>query len=117
MVKNYDESVEIDHNLSWPYIRGHPYMILIIGSSGWGKTNVLLNLIKHQQSDIDKIYLYVKNIFESRYQLLIIWKLKKSKSILWIFTFTFGDVYGYLGYNPSKKNINSVWSYDSKYES
>ena len=35
------------------------------------KTNVLLKLIKHQQPDIDKIYLYVKDQFQSKYQLLI----------------------------------------------
>ena len=35
------------------------------------KTNVLLNLIKHQQPDLDKICLYVKNPFESKYQLLL----------------------------------------------
>ena len=45
--------------------------ILIIGGSESGKTNVLLNLIKHQQSDIYKIYLYVKDPFESKYQLFI----------------------------------------------
>ena len=49
----------------------HPYRILIIGGSGSGKTNVLLNLIKHQQPDIEKIYLYIKDSFESKYQLLI----------------------------------------------
>ena len=32
---------------------------------------MLLNLIKHQQPDIDKIYLYVKDPFKSKYQLLI----------------------------------------------
>ena len=32
---------------------------------------MLLNLIKHQRPDIDKIYLYVKDPFESKYQLLI----------------------------------------------
>ena len=32
---------------------------------------MLLNLIKHQGSDIDKIYLYVEDPFESKYQLLI----------------------------------------------
>ena len=68
-MKNY--SVEINHNLNWPYIPGHPYRILIIGGSGSEKTNVLLNLIKHQQPDIDKIYLYVKDPFESKNQLLI----------------------------------------------
>ena len=36
-----------------PYIPDHPYRILIIGGSGSGKTNTLLNLIK-EQKDIDK---------------------------------------------------------------
>ena len=45
-MKNYDQSVEINHNPNWPYIPDHPYRILIIGSSGSGKANVLLNLIK-----------------------------------------------------------------------
>ena len=45
-MKNYDESVEINHNPNWPYIPGCPYRILIIGGLGSGKTNVLLNLIK-----------------------------------------------------------------------
>ena len=70
-MKNYDQSVEINHNPNWHYITDHPYKILIIGSSGSGKTNVLLTLIKHQRPDIDKIYLYVKDPFESKYQLLI----------------------------------------------
>ena len=47
MIKNYDQSVEINHNLNWPYIPDHPYRILITGGAGSGKTNVLLNLIKH----------------------------------------------------------------------
>lgn len=34
------------------------------------KTNALLNLII-QQSDNDKVYLYVKNIFETKFELLI----------------------------------------------
>ena len=44
------------HNKNWPYIPDHPYRILIIGGSGSGKTNLLLNLIENQP-DIDKIYL------------------------------------------------------------
>ena len=44
MIKNYDESVKINHNPNWPHIPDHPYRILIIASSGSGKTNVLLNL-------------------------------------------------------------------------
>ena len=30
-MKNYDQSVEKNHNLNWPYIPYHPYRILIIG--------------------------------------------------------------------------------------
>ena len=45
------------HNKKWPYIPDHPHRILIIGGSGSGNRNTLLNLIK-EQNDIDKIYLY-----------------------------------------------------------
>ena len=44
--------------------------ILIIGGSGSGKTNTLLNLIENQP-DIDKIYLYAKDPYESRYHYLV----------------------------------------------
>ena len=71
MMLNYDQSVEINNNPNWPYIPDHPYRILIIGGPGLGKTNVLLNLIKHQRPFIDKIYLYLKDQFEAKYQLLI----------------------------------------------
>ena len=41
-----------------------------IKGSGSGKTNLLLNLIENQP-DIDKIYLYAKDPYESKYQYLI----------------------------------------------
>ena len=66
VMKNYDESVEINHNPDWPNIPDHLYRILIIGGSGSAKTNVLLDLIKHQWPDIDKIYLNVKDPVESK---------------------------------------------------
>ena len=50
-----------DHNLKRPCIPDHHYRILIIGGSESGKTNTLLNLIS-QQDDIDKIYLYAKDL-------------------------------------------------------
>ena len=50
-----------EHNKKWPFIPDHPYRILIIGGSGSRKTNALLNLIK-EQDDIDKIYLYAKEL-------------------------------------------------------
>ena len=82
MMKNHDQSVEINHNLNWSYILDHPYRILVIGGSGSGKTNVLLNVIKHQRPDIDKIYLYAKNLIESKYQLLINGRQKLGIEIL-----------------------------------
>ena len=33
-----------DHNKKWPYIPDHSYRMLMIGGSGSGKTNTLLNL-------------------------------------------------------------------------
>ena len=36
-------------NEKWSYIPDHPYRILIIGGSGSGKTNMLLNLINEQR--------------------------------------------------------------------
>ena len=66
MMKNYDQSVEIFHNPNWPYISDHRYRISIIGGSGSGKGDVLLNLTKHQGLDIDRIYLYVRDPFESK---------------------------------------------------
>ena len=62
MMKNYDKLVEIQIGL----IFNHPYSTLIIGGSGSRKTNVLVNLIKNQQPDIEKIDLYVKDLFESK---------------------------------------------------
>ena len=70
---NFDDYTNeniIEHNLKWPYIPDYPYRILIIGGSGSGKTNSLLNLINNQP-DIDKIYLYAKDPYEKKYQYLI----------------------------------------------
>ena len=39
-MKNYDESVKINHNSNWPYVPDHSYKIFTIGVSGSGKTNV-----------------------------------------------------------------------------
>ena len=43
---------------------------MIIGGAGSGKTNTLLNLI-NGQNDIDKIYLYARDLNETKYKSLI----------------------------------------------
>ena len=51
---NYVSENRTEHNRNRPYTPDHPYRILIMGGSGSGKTNLLLNLINNQP-DIDKI--------------------------------------------------------------
>ena len=44
--------------------------MLIIGGAGSGKTNALLNLINGQH-DIDKIYLYSRDLNKPKYKIFI----------------------------------------------
>ena len=62
---NLDDITKKDDNKDWPYRK------LIIGPSGSGKTNYLLNSIQKDNNIIDKIYLYAKDLYEPKYQLLI----------------------------------------------
>ena len=98
-----------EHNKKWPYIPDHPYRILIIGGSGSGKTNALLNLIK-EQDDIDKIYLYAKYLSEAKYEFLI--KKREDAGIKYLNNLKafiecsnkMDDVYENIDdYNPSRK--------------
>ena len=66
MMKNYDESIETNYNPNWPYISNQPYGILVASGAGSGKTNVRLDLVKHQRPDIGKIYLHKKDPFQSK---------------------------------------------------
>ena len=47
-----------------------PFRMSIIGPSGSGKTNTLLHLINNLRP-IDKIYLYAKDLSETKYEFLI----------------------------------------------
>ena len=83
----------MNHNQNWPRIANHLDGILITVGSGFGKTNGLLNLSKHQQADLNKLYLHVNDPFESKYQLLIderekvgIKHKKKPRGIYWLLT-------------------------------
>ena len=110
----YTNENRVNHNPNYPYISDHPYRILIIGGSGSGKTNALLNLINNQPN-IDKIYLYAKDSYEDKYQFLI----NKRESIglkhfidpkaFIEYSNDMHDVYENINYyNPDKKkDINS----------
>ena len=98
-----------EHNEKWPYIPDHPYRILIIGGSGSGKTNALINLI-NEQNDIDKIYLYARDLNEPKYEILI--KKRKDAGIKHLndpnafieCSNTMDDVYENINdYNPIRK--------------
>ena len=99
-----------EHSKNWLYIPDMPYRILIIGGSGSGKTNILLNLIENQP-DIDKIYLYAKDQYEAKYQYLInkresvgISHFNDPKTII-EYSNDMRDVYKNINYyNPGKEN-------------
>ena len=110
---NFDDYVnenKTKHNKNWPYTPNHPYRILIIGGSGSGETNVLLNLIENQPG-IDKIYLYAKDPYEHKYQYLInkregvgINHFNDSKAFI-EYSNDMHDVYKNISYyNPDKEN-------------
>ena len=67
---DYTNENKAEHNPKWRYIPDYPYRILIVGGSGSGKTNPLLNLINNQP-DIDKIYLDAKDPYEAKYHYFI----------------------------------------------
>ena len=107
---NYVSENKTEHNPNWPHTRDKPYIILIAGGSGSGKTNVFLNLIDNQP-DIDKIYLYAKGLYEAKYQYLI--KISEKVGIdhhndprAYIeYSNDMRDVYKYSGdYNPDPEN-------------
>ena len=109
---NFDEYTnenKTEHNSKWPYIPDHPYSILIVGSPGYGKTNILLNIVNNQP-DIDKIYLYAKDPYEAKYQYLINKREKveldhfKDPKAFIEYSNDMQNVYKNIGdYNPGKK--------------
>ena len=98
-----------EHNGKQPYIPDHPYRVLIIGGSGSGKTNTLLHLI-NEQDVIDKIYLYVKDLNEPKYEFLITNRknagIKHCNNLNAFIEYSneMDDVYKNIdNYNPSRK--------------
>ena len=70
---NFDDYVnanKTERNKNCPYIPDHPHGILIIGGLVSGKTNALINSI-NEQTDIDKIYFYARDLNKPKYEYLI----------------------------------------------
>ena len=96
------------HNEKWPYIPDHPYRILIIGGSGSGKTNTMLYLI-NEQNDIDKTYLYARDLNKPKYKVFI--KKRKDAGIRHLndrnafieCSNMMNDVYENINYNSSRR--------------
>ena len=107
---DYTNKNKLKHNPDWPYIPDHPYRILIIGGLGSGKTNALFNLINNLP-DIDKIYLYEKDLYEPKCQFLInkrqstgLRHFNDSKAFI-EYSNDLQDVYRNIDdYNPDKEN-------------
>ena len=111
---DYANENKTERNSNWPYTPDHSYRILIIGGSGFGKTNVLLDLIENQ-TDIDKIYLYAKDRYEVKYQYLINIREKvgidhhNDNQAYIKYSNDMGDVYkNIVEYNPDKDNKNLI---------
>ena len=96
---------------------------MIIGASGSGKTNALINLINEQDKRefIDKIYLYARDLNEPKYQFLI--KKREDAGIRYLNdpnTFiecsnTMDDIYEKINdYNPSREGKILI-VFDDKY--
>ena len=97
----YTNENKTQHNSNWPYISDHLYRILIIGSSGSGKTSALLNLINNQP-DIDKIYLHAKDPYEAKYQFLI----DKKESIV---LKNFNDPKAFIKYSNDMQDVHKKY--------
>ena len=99
MIKFCDVPIENikEHNPNQPEIPDHPYIILIIGDSGFRKTRTLLNL-SNCTADIDKICLYTKDSYGAKYQCLI---NKENSTALK----NFNDSKAFIQYSNNMDNI------------
>ena len=98
---------------SWTPICDCPFRMLLISDSASRKANALLDLVINQPH-VDYIYLYVKDPFEVKYQLLI----KKCKNVgltycnnFKAFTEYFNDINN-IDKKSEKYNLNKRQNFD-----
>ena len=103
-----------EHNPNWPELPDHQYQILIIGGSGSGKTNALLNLINNEP-DINNFFLYSRDPYEAKYHLLI--NKRESAGLKYLndskvfieYSNNMDDIYKNIEeFNPNKKRKISI---------
>ena len=114
---NFDYITKEDikkHNPNWPEIPDYPHRILIFPGPGSQKTNALLNVIINEP-DIDKIYLYTKDPYEAKYQLLInkressrLKYLNDSKAFIEYSNYMEDTYKNIEEYNPNRKGIKLI---------
>jgi len=74
-IDNFDEIVneneikDIQDGQIHTLLPKHPYRMLLLGSSGVGKTNILLNLLT-KQLVYDRIYLFSRHLEQAKYKFL-----------------------------------------------
>jgi len=72
-IPNYDNNHEIGTNYKqlYSYMPKNNFRMLIVGPSGSGKTNALMHILHEPLVYFDKLFLYAKNLEQSKYQDLI----------------------------------------------
>ena len=72
-IPNYDTKSDKSNNFTqfYPFMPDSCFRMLICGSSGSGKTNTLMHILRKPLIYYDKLYLYAKNLEQSKYQDLI----------------------------------------------
>ena len=70
--RNYDVDGDMvtNYRQKYPFMPDQNFRMLICGPSGSGKTNLLLDMI-FRLLHFDKVYLYAKNLDQSKYQFLL----------------------------------------------
>ena len=73
IIPSYDVEGDKDSNFTqlYHFMPDRCFRMLICAPSGSGKTNLLLHMISKPLLFFDKIYLYAKNLQQSKYQYLL----------------------------------------------
>ena len=72
-IPNYDNNIDKSEDFKqlYSFMPDSCFRMLICGNSGSGKTNTLMHMLRKPLVYYDKLYLYAKNLEQSKYQDLI----------------------------------------------